>query len=400
MVSRHFAFVAPPAPGHVYPTLPLVEELVVRGHRVSYVTSPTLMPAVAEAGATAVDLAWEPDTSTLSGADFSIENLVATLQEFLAAAREAFPALVDRFQRDRPDLICYDTVVLGPLLATVLDVPTVSLVPNFASNEHFSFAEIMPGFDPTHPKLAVYSASVATFAAEYGLSTPIDMMAGPPPQLTLVFLPRSFQIAGDTFDDTYRFIGPSIGHRAHSTGWQPPSDGAPVLFVSLGTAFNDRPDFFALCAEAFRGTAWHVVMATGDRTDTAAIGTLPANVEMAPYFPQPTVLSHARAFVSHTGMNSTMESLYYQVPLIAVPQVHEQRTNANRVVELGLGRRLDIHTVTPQRLRRTVEEVAADPTIRAKLAAMNREMRTAGGAAAGADAIENCLDTMPQPSRE
>ncbi len=330
-MSSHFGFVAPPAPGHVNLTLPLVEELVTRGHRVSYVTSPTLMPAVAAAGATALELAWEPDTSTLSGAEFSIETLVATLHEFLNAAREAFPGLVEHFRRDRPDLICSDAVILGPMLAGVLDVPMVSLVPNFASNEHFSPREVVPGFDPTHPKLVEYGARVAAFAAEYGLSTPIDPMGGPPAELTLVFLPREFQIAADTFDDTYRFIGPSVGHRAHSTGWRPPSDGSPVLLVSLGTAFNDVPEFFAHCAEAFGGTPWHVVMAIGDRTDAAAIGPLPVNVEMAPYFPQPLVLSHARAFVTHAGMGSTMESLYYQVPLIAVPQVHEQRVNANRV---------------------------------------------------------------------
>lgn len=39
-MGKHFAFVAPPAFGHVNPTLPLVEELVSRGHRVSYATGP------------------------------------------------------------------------------------------------------------------------------------------------------------------------------------------------------------------------------------------------------------------------------------------------------------------------------------------------------------------------
>ena len=35
----HFAFVSIPAYGHVNPTLPLVAELVSRGHRVTYFTS-------------------------------------------------------------------------------------------------------------------------------------------------------------------------------------------------------------------------------------------------------------------------------------------------------------------------------------------------------------------------
>jgi MGT family glycosyltransferase len=347
------------------------------------------MRAVVEAGATGIELAWEPDPSMLSQ-EFSFGSLLATLEEFVGAARRAFPGLVEYFQRNRPDLVCSDAVVLGPMLAGVFGAPRVSLVPTFVSNKHFSPREIVPGFSPVHPRLAAYGASVAAFAADYDLPASIDI-AGMQSALTLVFLPREFQIAGDTFDDTYRFIGPSVGHRAHSAAWQPPGDSSPVLFVSLGTAFNDRPDFFALCAEAFHDTDWHVVIAIGDRTNSAAIGPLPANVEIARYFPQPTVLSHARAFVSHAGMNSTMEALYHQVPLIAVPQMHEQFVIANRVEELGLGRLLDSHATTAQQLRDTVEHVAADPTIRTHLVAMKQQLDSAGGAMAGADAVEHYL---------
>jgi len=45
------------------------------------------------------------------------------------------------------------------------------------------------------------------------------------------------------------------------------------------------------------------------------------------------VLRHARAFLSHAGMNSTMEALHYGVPLVALPQMPEQAANADRVVE-------------------------------------------------------------------
>lgn len=44
---------------------------------------------------------------------------------------------------------------------------------------------------------------------------------------------------------------------------------------------------------------------------------------------------------------------------------------------------------TVEELRQTVEQVDADPTIRANLAAMKRALDDAGGASAGADAIEH-----------
>jgi len=43
----HISFITAPAPGHVYPTLPLVQELTRRGHRVSYATSPAFADMIA-----------------------------------------------------------------------------------------------------------------------------------------------------------------------------------------------------------------------------------------------------------------------------------------------------------------------------------------------------------------
>jgi MGT family glycosyltransferase len=393
-MSKHFAFVTSPAHGHVNPTLPLVEELLARGHRVSYATGETLLPAVEKTGAIPVALPWELDVNTLSSTGFCMDNLVALLRGFLSDARRTFPVLAEHFARDRPDLVCYDMLTfIGPMLADLLDAPGVSLVPSFAVNAHFSLHDtLLPAdFDPLHPALAECGTALAAFPAEYGLSTPIDTISGSPAPLSLVFLPREFQIAGDTFDDTFRFIGPSLGSRSHSPDWAPPADGAAVLFISLGTTFNDRPDFFTTCTRAFAGSDWHVVMAVGDHVTLADLGEIPANFEIRPYFPQPTVLSHASVFVSHAGMNSTMESLYHQVPLVAVPQMPEQTVNATRIEELGLGQRLDSTTVTAQRLRQAVDHVAADPAIRTNLTTMAERIRASGGPAAGADALEQHL---------
>lgn len=390
-MDRHIVFVAPPAPGHVYPSLPLVEQLVGRGHRVSYVTSPALAPVVAAAGSAVLELDWEPDTSARSETEFTIESLVADMDGFLAVAEAALPALVDRLRHDVPDLICADAVVLGPLLAGVFAVPMVGMVPSFATNAHFSPSVLVPGFDPTHPALSAYGARVAALFTTYDLPVPAGPMGGcPEPGLRLVFVPREFQIAGETFEESYHFIGPDVCQRARASDWTPTGDG-PVLLVSLGTAFNNRPEFFTAVARALTGTEWQVVMAIGEHTDPAAVGPVPPNVRIAAAVPQLGVLRHAAAFVSHAGMGSTMEALYYQVPLVAVPQVHEQAVNAARVQELGLGRHLQDRTPTATQLREAVEQVSADEAIRANLAAMKHALLAAGGASAGADAIEHCL---------
>jgi MGT family glycosyltransferase len=130
---------------------------------------------------------------------------------------------------------------------------------------------------------------------------------------------------------------------------------------------------------------------TVGEVDTAALGPLPATVEIRPRFPQLAVLRHAAAFLSHSGMNSTMEALSYGVPLITFPQMPEQVANADRVQELGLGERLDAGTVTTEALRAAVSRVTSNPGVRTNLDRMRKAIRDSGGATRGADMIEEYL---------
>jgi MGT family glycosyltransferase len=103
------------------------------------------------------------------------------------------------------------------------------------------------------------------------------------------------------------------------------------------------------------------------------------------------VLRHARVFVTHAGMGGTMEGLHFEVPLVAIPQMAEQRANADRIAELGLGTVLPPEAVTADTLWSAVEGVAADERVRERLAWMRGEMTAAGGAPAAADAVERIL---------
>ncbi|MEU0089846.1 macrolide family glycosyltransferase [Kribbella sp. NPDC006257] len=391
-MGEHIAFLTIPASGHINPTLPLVAELVRRGHRVSYATGPAFKETVEAAGAEAVVLDWIPKTLTVSRDGQTTEDLSTMLLFFVESMRRVLPAVESWLTNDRPDLFCYDMMTfLGPMMAERLGLREATTVPNFAGNEHFNLrdAVVPANFDPTHPKFQEFLAARAAFAHDFGV--PVDKVAptGTAAPLNLVFIPRAFQIAGETFDSSFHFVGPSVGARPETSDWEPPTDGAPVLFVSLGTAVNDRPDFFANCAKAFAGSEWRVAMAIGEQVRREDLGEIPANFDVRTYFPQPVVLQHAKAFLSHAGMNSVMEALLNQVPLATFPQTAEQQANAGRVAELGLGR--TITDLSPESLRSTIDVVAADAAIRENLAAMASHVREAGGPIAAADAVETYL---------
>jgi MGT family glycosyltransferase len=353
------------------------------------------MGAIAAAGAEPVELDWTPRSLTVSREGQTTEDLASMLLFFVESARRVMPAVEGWLAAERPALFCYDMMTfLGPMLAEKLNLRQATTVPNFAGNEHFNLRDaVVPAdFDPRHPKFQEFLAAREAFARDFGV--PVDKVAaaGAVAPLNLVFIPREFQIAGETFDSSFHFVGPAIGARLETSSWEPPSDGSPVLFVSLGTAVNDRPDFFANCAKAFGGTGWHVAMAIGEQVQVEDLGEIPANFDVRTYFPQPVVLQHARAFLSHAGMNSVMEALLNQVPLATFPQTAEQQANAGRVAELGLG--VAIEDLAPETLRGTIEAVAADASIRSNLAAMAEHVRHAGGPTAAADAVESYLTEL------
>lgn len=383
----HLAFVSAPAAGHVNPTLPLVEELVRRGHRVSYATGPATVDGVVRAGATPVVLPSELPPDLDARGEFTAEQLAVTLEHFLDDAEVSFPVLAAHFEADRPDAVCYDSVTFtGRMLANLLGVAEVALVPTFAENERFSATQVYlpPTFDHQHPALVAAIGRMARFASGFTFLDDPNLMFGHVAPTTVVFVPRSFQLSAETFDDRFHFVGPSLGSWQDAEQWSPRTD-SPVLLISLGTVFNSRPDFYRACVEAFGDGPWEVVMSIGD-LDPARLGPLPANVSAHARVPQVAVLRHASVFLSHAGMNSVMESLYHGVPLVTVPQIPEQRAIAARAAELGLG--VTLEDRTPEGLRAAVSAASAN---RPAVEAMREVVRSGGGAAAAADALEKLL---------
>ncbi|MFG2942362.1 macrolide family glycosyltransferase [Streptomyces sp. NPDC048282] len=394
-MTKHIAVLGAPYHGHVNHTLPVVADLVGRGHRVTYVTTEHFAPSVSAAGARVVtyESVWSADRSVPPemSADEMAAGPLQMLRENIAATAAAERELAE----DRPDVVVYDTLMnfSGRVLAEKWERPAVQLIPMLASNEHFSvlaaLAQEFPAMDPQHPALLEFGMKLAEFRIGHGLSVPgPGDILGVPEDLNLVFVAREFQPAADTFDERYVFVGPAATVGGEAASWQPPGDAGPVLLIALGTLFNERPDFYRACLKAFADLPFHVVMATGEHVDPADLGVVPDTWEVHRRVPQRAVLEHAAVFVTHAGIRSTMESLAAGVPLVAVPQSVELDFTARRIADLGLGVRVARLEASPEALREAVLTAAEDAGIRQRVADMAKSARAEGGAAAAADAIE------------
>ncbi|MBA0052616.1 oleandomycin glycosyltransferase [Streptomyces sp. AJS327] len=387
------AFFSVAAHGHVSPTFGVVEELVARGHRVTYFTTGAFAERLAGLGASVCryDIAAPASQSRRAFTD----NDPGALPLFFLHGSEERIALAEReFADGAPDLVVYDNTVpfAGRALARRWGCRAAQFFPSLASSRGWALMDEMvarTGRAPHHEANgAEFDRRLAGFldaAGLGGLST--EEFMDFEEELNLAFLPREFQPEQRTFGAHYHFVGPSLGGRADEGEWRRPEDGRPVVLVSLGTVFNQATDFYRGCLEAFAGSEFHTVMSVGAETDPAVLGSPPHHVEVHTRVPQLSVLEQADVFVTHGGMGSTMEALAFAAPMVTVPQMVEQEIIADRVAQLGLGRRL-APAASGAELLDAVRAVHAAPETAARATAMRERVREAGGARAAADALE------------
>ncbi|MFI5648968.1 macrolide family glycosyltransferase [Kitasatospora sp. NPDC051705] len=385
----HIAMVNVPAHGHVNPSLEVIRELVARGHRVSYVNDPSFAEQIESTGARFVP--HETGMTALQGAvDPAIQDRVHGM--IFGEAQAMLPRMREAFHDDRPDLVLYDFMAYaGRALADGWGVPSMLISPS----------RVAPGGEPAEPFRAAAEVIKAEgiperftrWLADNGVP-PRDLFSFMlKPDRALVLVPQALQPSIEQIDpEVYSFAGPCLDDRAQQGGWTRPEGAEKVLLVSLGSAFTHQPEFYRACVEAFGGLpGWHVVLQVGKATDPAELGPIPANVEVHPWVPQFAVLQQADAFVTHAGMGGCSEGLYCGVPMIAVPQAADQFENADRLVELGVARRLDTADATPAALRTAVLELTADQKVADRLAELSAQVRAGGGAARAADLVEAAL---------
>ncbi|MFC3500210.1 macrolide family glycosyltransferase [Micromonospora krabiensis] len=385
--------------GHINPTLPVVAELVRRGHPVNYHVTPDFAEAVGATGARV--LRYSGDELAFSGPPTRV-----TLMAHLArTAVRVLPGVLADLRDAQPDLIVHDSLCpWGPVAARELGVPAASSFTTFAFNRQVP--------SPTHGSREMLAEAAALprhtgaylrsrwqLRRRYDTRTvPMIDLANIRQPLNLVYTSRAFHPAADSFDESYRFVGASVGARAVDSSF--PADGLrdPVLYASLGTVFEAGPRLLRSFVEALAPLGGTVVVSTG-RTDPAVLGPLPANVIAHRSVPQPQVLARAALFITHGGVNSVNEALYAGVPMLVVPQGADQSLVASRVVELEAGLSIRGEDVDVEVVSGLARRLLDEPRFRAGVNALQVAQREAGGYARAADELERYVQQIRRATR-
>ncbi|MGW7255718.1 macrolide family glycosyltransferase [Streptomyces sp. NPDC054834] len=384
--GAHVAVVTIPQPGHVLPTLAVVSELVLRGHRVTFVASEEFAVPVLEAGADVfLPLVSRPPVGAIPDGDLEAGIVLLARQ-----ACELVPRLLDVFTRDRPDVILHDLLAwAGQVVADRIGVPAVQL--NCSHAPYAGWESEMCGVSSL--RQTEFYEVIRSLLSGNGVRGGVESFLTEPSS-SVVFTVESFQRRLETVGEVHTFVGPALGPRNFQGDWHPPSDGRPLLAIAMGSSPGVSGSFVETCLEAFEPVSWDVVMAVGDQPGPRTVSAVPKNIHIMHSIPQLRVLSQAGAFVSHGGMGSIMEAVYHGVPLVVIPRMAEQMVNARQVERLGLGRRLPPRDLTPKTLREAFLDVVGDGRIAAQVRNMQLEARAAGGARAAADVVERAVRSV------
>jgi MGT family glycosyltransferase len=379
-----------PEHGHINATLPLVKQLVQSGERVVYYATEPFREQVVATGA---EFASYGDAETFRPPAHT-GGLYSVMAFAIGLAERVLPDLLPQLQAIAPDYLLIDSLcVWGNLARQVLQIPAAMLGSVFVPDDRVITVDDMVSQAYGHASKEMFLAAIDALNTYLMTSQRIDRKFGTVSpnmveffanrqSLNIVFTSRYFHLAGDGYDDTYRFVGPSIERNLDSS----PQDPRPLIYISMGTIFNDLPKFYHACFEAFGDTGYRVLMTTG-KTDLALLGEPPQNFELHEFVPQLEVLPRASLFLTHGGMNSTSEALWHEVPLLVFPQHGDQHLVAARVTELGAGMTLRPSEIEPTKLREMADRVSTEPGFRAATRRIANSFRAAGGPSRAASDI-------------
>ncbi len=405
-MSRVLAYTSP-ARGHLFPVVPILDELRDRGHEVALRTLSPEVGLMGERGFDAVSIApaieaLELDDWREGGPRAALRRAVGT---FCARAEHDAPDLRRAIEEERPDALVVDVQSWGALAtAEAWGGPWAAFCPYPLPLPSRDAPPFGPGLAPARGPLGrlrdralrpvvlgaverIVVGQLNQVRGQLGLG-PVDastMFTRPP--LMLYMTAEPFEYPRSDWPANIRLVGPCA--------WDPPGDPPawlaevtrPLVLVTTSSEFQDDGRLVRAALAALADEDVEVVATlpavTADGID------VPANARVLPFVPHAPLLERAACAITHGGMGATQKAIAHGVPVCVVPFGRDQLEVARRVEVCGAGSRLPASKLDPDRLRVKVREAMARRAGAERIAVA---FAATGGPAAAVDALLELVD--------
>jgi MGT family glycosyltransferase len=408
--------IAPESHSHVATATNVGRELAARGHRVVYFGFEDVRAVPEAAGLEFVPIA---------SAEYPVGAVDRMMQEVREASGlrsslltvKALGELLDCRLRHLPGLMG-DAGIEGlvsdqisPAAGTVchvVGIPFVNICNALHMNYDYGVPPFFTGWSSGDSRIervrnrlgyAFFDAvrrsmrkRVNRFRAAHGLAPFRGPHAGMSTLLQVSQLVPELDYRYSTLPAHFHYAGPlgDLGSAQKDEGLEDELDGRPLVYCSFGTVNNSQHPLYDTVLAAFHDIDAQLVLSLGG-SDVDLRGPLPAGAIVRRRVPQRWVLERSRGFITHAGVNSALEALWFGVPMVCVPIANDQPGVAARLAHHGAALSLSPRRLARDRLVSSVRNVIADPRFRHRTKRLREAVRAAPGARGAAALIEDKL---------
>lgn len=399
-------FTTLPGAGPFHPLVPLAQALQTAGHQVAFACARSFCSTIEAAGFRCYPAGhdWllsnrEPLFTHVQQARGSLERPFSPLRDVFARYLPVHmvPDLLSLIRSWSPDVLVRDPLEFaGCIAAECLNVPHTACGPLFAFWQ--GAWHHRPG--------EVDKPELDELRHTYGLPPDPDLVMLHR-YLYLAFLPPAFVGPDVHTPPTVQFLQPISFNSGGSESL--PTRIAhvpvrPIVHASLGTIFHRTPGVFPAILEGLRDEPLILILAVGRDQDPAQFGPQPSNVFIERYIPHTELLPFCDVVITHGGFSSLMVCLNHGVPMVLIPLAGgDQRGNAERCVDLGVGRLIPPDQRAPKVIREAVREVLSDQRYREHVRLLQNEIQKLPGPEYAVTLLERLVaehTTSPQFLRD
>ena len=373
-MTRRILFIPFPETGHLNPSFKLAKTLRARGHDVLYASLPDWEGRVRREGLGFVPLfeqtcplGFVQRQAAAKQLD-PVRALINHVAEVTGGAAEPyiFQEVSKLLRLARPDLVLVD-FILPPVALMVMKLGFPLLMLNVLLQTPGD--DIKPEYEPLKrvPEIILCpeefdfppSARPHPHGVRFYAEASIDLGREEPP----------FDWA--QVDGSRRLLYCSLGSQSHLI------QGSRDFFRTVVEALASRPE-------------WQLILAAGSHLRADEFAPLPPNALVVSSAPQLSILPKASAMITHGGIGSVKECIFFGVPMVVFPAIRDQPNVAARVVYHKLGVKGNLKKVSVSHVQSLLEAVS-DPLIKRRVEAMCRKFREIEDSGRGAQFVERLL---------
>ncbi|NJO87778.1 MAG: glycosyltransferase family 1 protein [Chloroflexia bacterium] len=403
----HFAIISAPVPGHLFPCCMLSKGLQEKGHSVTVYNIADSEDFVRNLGFGFKTIGekefpkgswhkrWKP---AMTGSNIWRDTRI--LKAHIEIAAIMLRDLPEMLGNDNVDVLLVDHLQpQGSSLAEKLNIPFITICsilplhndPTGQVPASFAWWEVKPNrFNRylnkwSHELVKILSYKYLKVVNAYRRKWELPVIKNLEQSFSHIaqigVVPHEIDFSKNQKIENYFVVGPPITKRAEvSFPWEK-LDGRPIVYASFGTIRNKIDKLYTVVIETFKRLPHlQLILSKGAWNGNGfEMPNFPENSIVVDFAPQLEILKKAVLCITHAGPGTILESIYYGVPLIAIPVADDQPAMAARIKYHKIGISIPCTKLNRKKLENSVNQIINSKEINQNVEKMSNKFKKYGG---------------------